>query len=185
MKLRIFSLGTLACGIIMACAGILAPMITGQRNNIEIIGGADLSTYLFVAMRFMNGWPFALVLLGAALVLTALVSLLFSRTVAESCSVKTSGIAFGLAATGACGIQCFFFWYAVVSFHETAKYPIAYPASVIFGMLFLVAFLVLFAWYCKERKNQWSAIGMLMDVGISSLYLPVLFILLQCLLGAV
>ena len=179
-KYKYISYIILASGILLLIIGVLLPFIALQNyisynGAISIIGGADIPTYEVIVFGWMNGLPFCLMLLGAALSISALFCLLFSKTVKANCTIKTSALSIGLSAVGAMGITCVFIWFTIVSFHEMSKHPISYPLSKILGMLCFFAFIVLIALYFKERKNHWTVKGFFIDIFTSILYLPAFF----------
>ncbi len=182
MKLKQISLLTLLIGALFSITGVIVPFITlqnytSQNGAIGIIGGADTPTYEFIVFRIMNGLPFLAVLFGISLVISALFCLIFSKTVKSNCNIKTTALSFGLSAIGGAGLVCAFLWFTIVSFHETSEYPIAYPASLLIGILCFVAFVVLFAIYFKARKTNWSIKGVIIDVLTGIIYLPTFFFL--------
>ncbi len=182
MKLKQISLVTLLAGVLLSAAGAIAPFIVLQdyiskNGTVGIIGGADTPTTSFIVFRLMNGWPFVAVLFGITLIISALFCLIFSKTVKKNCSIRTTAFSLALSAVGAAGIVCFFVWFAMVAFHETSKYPIEYPVSVMLGILCFFTFVVLIACYFNMRKTNWSIKGIIIDVLTSIVYLPTFFFL--------
>ncbi len=97
------SLLTLLTGVLFLIIGVIIPFITlknytYQNGGIGIIGGADTPTYEFVVFRILNGWPFVTILFGSALIVSALFCLIFSKTVKNNCSIKTTVLSLGLSA---------------------------------------------------------------------------------------
>ncbi len=182
MKLKRISLLTLLIGAILSIVGVIVPFIalqnyTSQNGAIGIIGGADTPTLEFLVMRIMNGWPFVAILFGVALIVSALFCLIFSKTIKNNCNIKTTAFSFVLSAVGAAGLVCALLWFSVVSFDEMSKHPIAYPVSIILGIVCFFAFIVLIAVYLKMRKKNWSIKGLIIDVLTSIIYLPSSFFL--------
>ena len=180
MKLKQMSLLTLLTGVLFSIIGVIIPFITlknytYQNGAIGIIGGADTPTYEFVVFRILNGWPFVTILFGSALIISALFCLIFSKTVKNNCSVKTTVLSLGLSAVGAAGLVCAFLWFTIVSFGEMSKHPIEYPVSVLLGIISFLGFIVLIALYLKIRKTNWSIKGFIIDVLTSIIYLPTFF----------
>lgn len=190
MKLKRISLLTLLIGALFSMIGVIAPFAalknyTSQNGAIGIIGGADTPTYKFIILRIMSGWSFIAILLGIALIISALFCLLFSKTVKNNCSIKTTALSLGLAAVGAAGLMCAFLWFTIVSFGEMSKHPIAYPASKLMGILFFFAFVVLMVIYVKARKANWSIKGLIIDVLTCILYFPTFFSAFEYLYGII
>jgi len=180
MKLKQMSLLTLLTGALFSIIGVIIPFITlknytYQNGGIGIIGGADTPTYEFVVFRILNGWPFVTILFGSALIVSALFCLIFSKTVKNNCSIKTTVLSLGLSAVGALGLVCAFLWLSIVSFGEMSKHPIEYPVSVLLGIISFFGFIVLIALYLKTRKTNWSIKGFIIDVLTSIIYLPTFF----------
>ncbi len=184
MKLKQMSLLTLLTGVLFSIIGVIIPFITlknytYQNGAIGIIGGADTPTYEFVVFRILNGWPVVTILFGSALIISALFCLIFSKTVKNNCSIKTTVLSLGLSAVGAAGLVCAFLWFTIVSFGEMSKHPIEYPVSVLLGIISFLGFIVLIALYLKIRKTNWSIKGFIIDVLTSIIYLPTFFFVLS------
>ena len=184
MKLKQISLLTLLTGVLFSIIGVIIPFITlknhtYQNGAIGIIGGADTPTYEFVVFRILNGWPFVTILFGSALIVSALFCLIFSKTVKNNCSIKTTVLSLGLSAVGAAGLVCAFLWFTIISFGEMSKHPIEYPVSVLLGIISFLGFIVLIALYLKIRKTNWSIKGFIIDVLTSIIYLPTFFFVLS------
>lgn len=180
MKLKKFSLLTLLAGILLLIIGIIVPIVavyiyTSQNGAIGIIGGADTPTYEFVVFHIMNGWPFIAILFGITLIVSSLFCLVFSKTVKNNCSIKTSVLSVGLSAVGAAGLVCAFLWFLIVSFGEMSKHPIEYPVSILLGIVCFFAFVVLIALYFEARKINWSIKGFCIDILTSVIFLPTFF----------
>lgn len=186
MKLKRCSIAALIAGVVLFVGSFVIPFIltfraSAGQGSVGIIGGADGPTAQFLTMQLLSRWPGCLAFLSAALVLTGLFCLIFSKTVTQVCFVKTSAVALGLSAIGGAGLYCFFLWLAMAAFHETGKHPIAYPVSVAGGVLCLMGFLGLLVLYFRERKQKWCWGGIVIDVATSILYLPTFFSLVSAL----
>ncbi len=186
MKLKQISLLTLLTGVLFSIIGVIVPLIRlqnyiSQNGAIGIIGGADMPTTYFLVFRIMNGWPFVAILFGITLIVSALFCLIFSKTVKNSCNIKTTALSLGLSTVGAAGLVCFFLWFSIVSFGEMSKHPIEYPLSVLLGILCFFAFIVLIAIYLKLRKINWSMKGFCIDILTSIIFLPTFFFGFDCL----
>ena len=177
MKLKRYSLAALASGVVLFVGSFVVPFIltfraSAGQGSVGIIGGADGPTAQFLTMQLLSRWPGCLAFLSAALVLSGLFCLIFSKTVTHVCSVKTSAVALGLSATGGAGLYSFFLWLVMTAFHETGKHPIAYPVSVAGGLLCLMGFVALLVLYFRERKQKWCWGGIAIDVATAVIYLP-------------
>lgn len=180
MKFKTFSWVILVCGILLVLASVPISAIplmlyTAENGAIGIIGGAGIPTYQLAAFRIMNSWTFCFVLLGLALVITALFCLIFPKTVQNSCSAKTTAVSLSLSAVGGMGLGCLTVWYSIIVFHEMSQHPISYPVSILLGIACFVAFVVLIALHFKVRKPIWSIKGLVIDVCTSIIYLPTFF----------
>ena len=183
MKLKRYGTSMLCAGILLCALGLILPFIVLQNHSgTGIIGGADAPTYEFLILHSMNGLPLCLMTFGIALIFSALFCLIFTKTLKANCSIKTTIISLGLSCVGAMGLVCVFTWFVIVAFNETARYPIAYPVSIILGFVSFIAFLLLAALYLKERRKNWAVKGLIIDVLTSVIYLPSFFLLLACLL---
>jgi hypothetical protein len=185
MKLKRYSLAALASGVVLFVGSFVVPFIltfraSAGQGSVGIIGGADGPTAQFLTMQLLSRWPGCLAFLSAALVLSGLFCMFFSKTVTQVCSVKTSAVALGLSAIGGAGLYCFFLWLAMTAFHETGKHPIAYPVSVAGGVLCLTGFLGLLVLYFRERKQKWCWGGIAIDVATAVIYLPAFLCAASC-----
>lgn len=184
MKLKRNALIVLVLGLIVAIFGYVTPMVywshyTAHHGSIGLIGAADNPpSYWFSLYAMYDGLPLVLFILGIALFVSAAFCLLFSKTVKAHCSIKTSAISLALSGVGVLGFICAFKWFTIVTFHEMEKYPIAYPFSILLGILCAVAFVVLLVLYFKVRRRNWSIKGFVMDVLTGVVYLPAFFCVL-------
>lgn len=179
-KYSLIAIGAGVCTLLPVISVFVALMSVPQGPSVGIIGGADGPTAQFLMTELLSDWPGCLFLLAAALILSGFFCLLFSKTVARVCSVKTSAVALGLSATGGVGLYCFFAWLAMTAFHETGKHPIAYPVSVALGVVCLTAFAALLAIYFRKRRQSWSWGGLAIDVATAVLYLPFFTCAVSC-----
>ena len=180
MKLKRNALWALLVGFLIALAGAAMPifvMLTFEaRAETAIIGGAGGPTFQYLVSQTFGVLPYTLVLLGAAVMISAVFCLLFSKTVQGHCSLKTSLVSLGLSATGAAGLCCVLIWFACVAFGGAPKhYPVRYPLSIALGMVCLCVFILLGLLYYKAREGKWSMRGVAIDVMTSILYLPAFF----------
>lgn len=172
MKTRVFGVLTLVLGALTTAFGFVLPLFyINKEPSVQIICGADMPTYEFLLWQ-AGAFPVLFVLLGAALALTGLFSLIFNKSVSKNCAPKTSLIALALSVFGATGLNCFFFCFVCAAFGEKAAYPRAYPASAAGMIISLVAFLALIFWYVVERRKKISVFGVVCDVALSIVYLP-------------
>ena len=166
MKLKKFSIIGLVVGALAILAGFGIPALTVMlpelSGDIGIVGGADLPTFSFAFWR--EEICVALVALGIPLVLISLFCLGFPSFVQKNFSVKTTALALGISATGCLGLWCVLECLAILAFASPSEHPIAYPASIIVGVLSLILFIILFALYCKARKGEVKILGAVLDV---------------------
>lgn len=169
----------LLSGVLLLAMGAAMPIViwrlAASNGASSIIGGADMPSYLFMLFSVLDGLPLILVLFGIGAIISATFCLVFSKTVKNHCHLTTSAISLSLSACGGLGLVCALVWFSIVTFGETRRYPMEYPASMALGASALVVFLGLIALYFKVRLEKWSAKGLLLDVGMSILYLPGFF----------
>lgn len=180
MKLKRNALWALLVGLLIALAGAWMPisvMLSFEPSaETAIIGGAGAPTLQYLVSQTFGVLPYTLVMLGAAVMISAIFCLLFSKTVQGHCALKTSLVSLGLSATGAAGLCCVLIWIACVAFGGAPKrYPVRYPLSIALGMVCLCVFILLGLLYCKLREGKWSIRGVAIDVLTSILYLPAFF----------
>ena len=184
MNLKRNSLIVLIAGFVSLLIGAITPIvclkISLKKMKVGIIGGASSHTYKFLLASLFDGFLMVLVLLGIALIISAVFCLLFSNTVKTHCNIKTSLISLGLSSIGALSVLCALLWFEFVSFHETSKHPLIYPVSVLLGVVCLFVFFLLIMFYMKLRKNNWSVKGLVIDILTSIIYFPAFFFIFQC-----
>ncbi len=182
MKLKRYSLLALIVGVLLLAAGLLIPYIslvmqTKQDGLTDIIiDGADAPTYDFWLFGRMDGLPFVLVLLGTALLLSALFCLLLPRVVGTHCRPGTTALALGCSADIAVGITCGGSLLVLDAFDEVSRHPVEYAVSVLLGFACLFILLFLLVFYVKARKKTPSVKGVFIDLLTGLVYLPVFFI---------
>lgn len=165
------SLIALACGMLLVVVGVLMPLIlfltvvNRADASAGIIGGADGPTAIYLTSQLLQRSLFPLlVCTGAALIIGSLFCLVFRKTVKEYCSKKTSLFSLILSAVIAFGAYCFIVWLSIVVFDAMKVFPIARPVSVLFGILSIIAAILLSILYIKERKKQPSVKGVVIDI---------------------
>lgn len=171
MKLKSFSITSLIVGVFSLAAGLLLPVLVllaqPSGGSVGIIGGADMPTVFFITGIVLKRWPLCLILLGIALIITGLFSLVFSKTLREHCTPKMSALILASSAVGGLGEVSILMW---------LQSPNPKPISaIIVSVIALIAFIALVAWYCKERKAEWSWKGALIDLLTCMLYSPAFF----------
>ncbi len=180
-KFKIYSSIALISGLFLALASVLVPIIklrnyTSQNGSIGIIGGADGPTAIYLTTRLLDGRLLLILILGLTLFLCGGFCLIFKRTVTNVCKLKITALSLIISFFGASGLSCFFIWYSIVAFHEMSMHPIAYPLSIIGGILSLVAFIVTIILYIKERKENFKIKGIVIDILTSIITLPTFFL---------
>ena len=179
-KFKIYSSIALISGLLLVLASVLVPIIklsnyTAQNGSVGIIGGTDAPTLLFL-LKYSDGHLLFALILGLTLFLCGGFCLAFKRTVTNNCRLKTTALSLIISFFGAAGLVCFFIWYSIVVFHEMSMHPIAYPLSIIGGILSLVAFIIAIILYIKARKEHFRIKGIVVDIITSIITLPTFFL---------
>lgn len=173
-----FSIGGLIIGIAALLVGVGYPLLSillyYSKDSVGIIGGADSPTFWFWIVGAVK-WTGSVILLGITVTITSLFSLFCANIVKKNCNINTTGIAVGLSAVGGLGLACFLHCFFIVAFNEVSKHPIEYPVSIAVGALSFIAFLFLVVLYCIERSKNPRAVGVILDILTSILYLPFFF----------
>ena len=163
-KIKTYSRIVLGLGLFLVLVSILILTVefvnVSQNGGIGIIGAADLS----VTFRVISSDYLPSIIIGLTIVLCAAFCLIFSKTVMNNCTLKTTAVSLGISFAGASGLYCFITWYSIVAFHEMSRHPIRFPASRIVGLLSFAAFVFLIVLYCRLRKQKFSVKGLLIDV---------------------
>ena len=180
MKLRTFSVLFLGAGLLVLLAGVGLPFLF---TSAEVIGGADGPSLRFLVYFKLHGAPIALGLLGAATMLSAAVSLVFSGTIKGNCTPGTSALALGLSTCVSAGLVCALEFVACFAFGSLEQHPVAVPVSVFGGGIAFFALWGLGWLYWKRRKLSPSGKGVLLDVLTAVAYLPGTFYTFCCLEG--
>ncbi len=171
-----FGLGTLFLLTYITLPVILFRITSAEHGSIGIIGGADNLTTLFLTYRFALEDVSFLLFLGLVLFIGGLFCLVFSKTVLENCTLKTTALSLGISLVGAMGLYCFIRRLTIVACENWIEpielYPIEYPASIMVGLLALVVFVFLIVIYCKLRKRIFSVKGLVIDILTSILVFP-------------
>lgn len=182
-RIKKYSFISLIIGVAITLTGILLPVFvfasrTAQGGGgVGIIGGADTPTFLFLVFNTFDRLPIYALTFGAVLTIASLFCLIFRKTVAEHCSLKTTALSLSLSFTGSVGLACVYLLYNIVVFQKISDYPIEYYASIILGVLAFAIFIVLIVIYCKARRGGFSLKGILIDIGTSILTLPLFFLI--------
>ena len=175
-KFRTYSYVVLGSGLFLVLVSILILAIefinVSQNGGIAIIGGAVLPT-LRITLRIISSDFWFTIIIGLTIVVCAAFCLIFSKTVMNNCTLKTTAVSLGISLAGLSGLYCYLQWYSIVVFHEISRHPIRYPASIIIGLLSFAAFVFLIVLYFRLRKQKFSIKGILIDVATSLIvFLP-------------
>lgn len=162
-KFRTYSYIVLGSGLFLALVYIIAlavKLVTiSQNGGFGIIGGADLPTLRIILSDY---WPS--IVIGLILVACSAFCLVFSKTVMNNCTLKTTAVSLGISFAGMSGLYCFLQWYSIVVFHEMSRHPIRFPSSIVIGLLSFAALVFLIVLYFRLRKQTFSIKGILIDV---------------------
>ena len=180
-KYKIYSSIALILGLLLALVSVLVPIIkinefTAQNGSVGIIGGADGPTAIYLTSHLLDGNLLFTLILGLTLFLSGAFCLIFKRVVINNCSLKTTALSLIISFFGASGLACFFIWYSIVAFLEISMHPIAYPLSIIGGILSLVAFIITIIIYIKARKEHFKIKGIVVDIITSIITIPTFFL---------
>jgi len=178
MKLKTASIIAASVGAVILFFSVVLPMLTlmnSDQGSIGIIGGADGPTAQFITFRFLIAPHMMKICFGATLLIAGLFCLVFSKTVKESCSIKTTALSLGISAAGGAGLYCLMIWVIIAGFAGISRHPITYPASIICGLISFALFIMLIVFYIKQRKAYKSVKGVIIDVLTSILFLPAFF----------
>lgn len=134
-----------------------------------MIGGADAPTALLVISRLFQGWGFV----NFAFTLAAMVAVvvLMPNLMKEHLTRRTTVLSLGISAAGGVGLACFL-WWLTLGLGGPEWYPVAYPASMAGGFVALLAFAGLCIGYVYQRKKYPSRLGVVVEVLISLVFLP-------------
>ena len=144
-------------------------------DDIGIIGGADRPTANFLINKILSNAYGLLIFFGLATAVCSLFSLILSRPIKNHCCFPTSATALGLSACASLGAYSLLIFASCFFLTDPSKHPIAFPASVVCGMIALIGFVLLMALYCKLRGKKPSVPGIFFDVVFSLMYMPAFF----------
>ena len=97
MKLKKLSIIALVIGVLLLSVGLIAPNILyrqyiSRMGTVGIIGAAESDVEFNLYSMFYRGimpeWPLYLLVLGVALIVTALLCLMFNKTIRKSTPQK-------------------------------------------------------------------------------------------------
>ena len=181
-KIKIYSFISLILGLIFVLLSVMIPILltyryTQQSGSIGIIGGADYPTITWIISELgFDGYILLLFVIGIVLFLSGAFCLLFTKTVINNCSLKTTILSLTVSLFSAIGLICFITWYSIVVFHEMSKRPIAHPTSITGGLISLTAVIIAIWFYIKLRKHDLKVKGIVIDILTSIIYLPLFFL---------
>ncbi len=137
--------------------------------NMSIIGGADTPTALLLISRLFQGWGFV----NFAFTLAAMVAVvvLMPNLMKEHLTRKTTVLSLCISAAGGAGLACFL-WWLTLGLGGPKRYPVAYPVSMAGGFMALLAFVGLCIGYVYQRKKHPSRLGVVVEVVMSLVFLP-------------
>lgn len=168
----VFGLLISVLSVIIAC---LVLKFT-QTETIGIIGGVGFPTFRFMLYRLYGGLFVFLIWFGISAFIIGLYSLILNKVISRCSTPKLYLAAVGISVVGAMGLVCFAEWYSIVAFHEMSKSTIAYPLSIILGLILFAVFIILIVLYIKQRAKQISVKGIIIDVGLCIVsFMPLFF----------
>ena len=179
MKKTAIIILSVSVAVLLIC--ILIPVILlsffENNNSIGIIGGADGPTAIMISNTAFNGAIPMLVSFAIATALCCVCCLAFSKTVREHCTLKTSGIALSLSACTSLLFYCLLCFASCFIMTSPQRHPIAFPISIIVGIISAVSFVLLLSLYIKARRGKREIKGVLIDIVVFVLYFVPFFLL--------
>lgn len=90
---------------------------------------------------------------------------------------KTTLLSLAMSTSVASFMWCFLAWYVYSAFSEAHMHPVGHPMSILGMLLFAVAFVISFIFYCKKRSQNLSFKLIVFDILLFFCALPVFLVL--------
>ena len=158
------------CGIAAIIGFIAVAFPATQGPSVGIIGGADGPTAILL-VRSTGHLPMTVLSFGGAMLISGLFALIFNRSMAKNCSLRTSAISLGISASVSLEAFAFFLFASCYFLSNPNKHPIRHPVSLLVGIFALVALVSMICIYAKIRSKNKSLIGVLWDACLALLFL--------------
>lgn len=154
---------TAIAGAALTVVGIVAPLIAQAMSGLDMVSENPL--YWFFDWGY--GWSVTVLLVGLGMLFSAVTAFLGRARIAETCTLKTTGLLLGVVAALSLLLLNGFRLLAIYLIPELGGFS-DYPVTVIFGLIVIVvcvlALIVLLRMYVKERRAFETKIGILWDL---------------------
>lgn len=154
---------TAVAGAVLTVVGIAAPLIAQAVSGLDMVSENPL--YWFFDWGY--GWSITVLLIGLGMLLSALTAFFGRKRIAETCTLKTTGLFLGILAALSLLLLNGFRLLAIYLMPELGGFS-EYPVTVIFGLIVIVvcvlALIVLLRMYVRERRAFEGKKGILWDL---------------------
>lgn len=151
------------------------------KKSVVFLGLAVLGVVLFFANLIFNitepFLPELLTIAGIDFFVCGIIGLIFNTYLAKICTLKTTVTALAISSVISLGIWCCMSYISCFFLTAPDKHPVRYPASVILGGICFIVFCVLVCFYVKFRKINRTVKGVIVDILLTIIYLPMFVVL--------
>lgn len=151
------------------------------RKGIAFLGSAVLGVALFFTnLIFSITEPFLphlLTIAGVDFFVCGIIGLFFNTYFSKICTLKTTVTALAISANVGLGIWCCMSWLSCHFLTTPDKHPVRYPTSIILGRVCFIVFCILVCFYTKFRKINKTIKGVVVDLLLTIIYLPMFVVL--------
>ncbi len=146
---------TIIIGASLSLLGIILPLIFGFfQTPVGIIGGAGMGALKLQYIFWQRSFYFTITRLGITILICGIIARIFSKTVCQSCTLKSSLLSLGLSASLVCGIYCFAS--AIRSdLYEKNLSNICGEIGIFVSLFAFIALLIIYLFfYIKDKKYK-------------------------------
>ena len=159
-----FSIASVLMGAVLLITSLVLPYvltIVSFRNSpsIGIIGGADAPTLNLYRDNWLSSVHFPISLLGIAAIITGVISLIFKKSVCQSCTIKTSITALIISVASSIGFYCFLIYVFTTAIAGIISCFILLGVSVFLVIKYIISYIT-----DKQYKR------IIFDIGIIIIY---------------
>lgn len=151
------------------------------KKGILFLGLAVLGVVLFFTnLIFSITEPFLpelLTIAGIDFFVCGIIGLIFNTYLSKICTLKTTVTALAISYVIGLGFWCCMSWISCFFLTTPDKHPVRYPASVILGGVCFIVFCILVCFYVKFRKINRTIKGIVVDLLLIIIYLPMFVVL--------